>query len=155
MAVTIHLFASRCKKPLHVRTPRPEFGEVRDFLHNKVFVCWASQSAMRSLFRPSFGPPRRSTKRWSNVFHWCRIFKALGCSTCSFRGVLQLRQSSLQPHMILARGSVSPDSWASLVGQTRSMIGPVCHTIWVGVDCGAPPERGSLLLEPAGPTVSG
>ena len=30
MAVTIHLLASRCKKPLHVRTPRPEFGEVRD-----------------------------------------------------------------------------------------------------------------------------
>ena len=33
-------------------------------------------------------------------------------------------------HMILSRGCVSPDSWASLVGQTRTMIGPVCHSSW-------------------------
>ena len=42
------------------------------------------------------------------------------------------------------------DSWASLIGQTRSMIGPVCHSRWVGADCGAPPECVSLLLGPTG-----
>ena len=46
-------------------------------------MCWASQLAMRSLFRPSFWPPWRSTKRWSNGFHWYMIFKTLGCSSSS------------------------------------------------------------------------
>ena len=105
-------------------------GGQRDPPHNKVSVCWASQLAMRSLFRPSFGPPRKSTQRWSNLFHWCKIFKALGCSSSSaptpvprtpFAESPQLKQSSLQPHTMLPRGSVS----------RRSMIRPVCHSRWV------------------------
>ena len=80
-------------------------------VHNKVFVCWASQSAMRSLFRPSLGPPRKSTRRWSNgsIGTGSSASAPTHAQRTPSAASRQLRQSSLQPHMMLPRGSVSRD----------------------------------------------
>ena len=67
----------------------------------------------------------------------------------------QPRQSSLEPPTMLPRGRVSRASCASLHDLRRRMFGPDCHSRWVGVVCGAPPERGSWHTGPDGPTVSG
>ena len=118
-------------------------GEVRDPLHNKVFVCWASQSAMRSLFRPSFG-----TEKHQTLVERIPLVQDLQSAWASRK----LRQSSLQPHMIYTW-----QCFTRLLGISgrSDEIHAVCHSIWVGADCGPPPGRGSLLIGPAGLTVSG
>ena len=55
---------------------------------------------------------------------WMKIF---GMKSAKF---IPIWMKLCLTHMILPRGCVSPDSWASLVGQTRTMIGPVCHSSW-------------------------
>ena len=68
----------------------------------------------------------------------------LGKTHVCNRGGHLLASRCKKPLHVRTPVAVSRDSWASLVVQRRSMIVPVCHSRWVGVDCGAPPERGSL-----------
>ena len=68
----------------------------------------------------------------------------LGKTHVCNRGGHLLASRCKKPLHVRTPVPVSRDSWASLVVQRRSMIVPVCHTRWVGVDCGETPERGSL-----------
>ena len=115
-------------------------------------------------FRPSFGPPPKSTDFWLKRILWCRISKVLGCSSSSaptlarripsaeFR---QLRQSSLQPLTIQPRGSVSPSFWESLVMQRRAYEWASLPFQMGGCGLRSAPERVSQYIGPAEPTASG
>ena len=96
-------------------------------------------------------------------FLWSRTFRVLGCSSCSARTYVPRipfarfhlqKLNSSHSHTTLPRGGVSRDSWASQVSERRR-TGPVCHSRWEDVVCGAPLEFGSQPTGLVGQTVSG
>ena len=67
----------------------------------------------------------------------CSLFCANHVPRVPFAGFHLQKLNSSHSHTTLPRGGVSRDSWASQVSERRR-TGPVCHSRWEDVVCGAP-----------------